>query len=153
MGVVEMSFLAKISKWWKDDWHIFPRVCRDIWYWLKGSQWTRVNLHIFTYDPVSHCNHDDVIRIPKKELPPEALHLSGRGYKEWLIDHDCSGPWPKKGEITAVDLYLFALTDAYNLEHIFKKRNGFGIDMGMLMWALLGIGAAVGVWLVFKWIL
>lgn len=148
-----MKIISKFKSWWADDWHIFPRMCRDIWYWLKGSQWARVNLHVYTYDPVTMENHDDILRMPKKQLPPEAVHLSGKGYKEWLVDHDCSGPWPKKDEITAADLYLFALTDVYNVEDIFKKRGGFGIDLNMLMWAILGIGAAVGVWLVFKWIL
>ena len=148
-----MSFIEWIKKWWADDWHRIPRYSRDIWYWLLGTQSARVDLHTMTYDPETECVHDDIIRVRRKDLPPGAVHRSGFGRSEYVLDLDDSGPWPKEGEATAGDLYLFAQTDAYNLNQIFKDRGGFGIDVRMLGWIVLGLVAIVGVWLVSKWIL
>jgi hypothetical protein len=61
--------------------------------------------------------------------------------------------WPKDGEATASDLFLFAKTDAYNINDIYKERGGFGIDTKMLGYVVLGVLAIVGVWVVYKWIL
>lgn len=154
VGVDKMiNPLTWIKNWWADDWHIVPRWTRDIIQWLKGSQSSRVDLHTLTWDPEKEEVHDDVIRVRRKDLPPEALHRSGRGRAEYVRDLDGAGPWPKVGEATAGDLFLFAQTDAYDLNEIFKKRNGFGIDVRMLGIVLGAIGLVVVVWVVYKWVL
>ena len=153
MGVFDMKIFDKIKKWWNDDWHRLPRYSRDLYYWLLGTQSARVDLHTLTWDPETETVHDDITRVRRKDLPPGAVHRSGFGRSEYVLDLDDSGPWPKKGEATAGDLYLFAQTDAYDLNTIFKDRGGFGIDVRMLGYIVLGVLAIVGVWVVYKWIL
>ena len=148
-----MIIVDWFKKWWNDDWHRIPRYSRDLYYWLLGTQSSRVDLHTMTYDPETECVHDDTIRVRRKDLPPGAVHRSGFGRSEYVLDLDNSGPWPKDGEATASDLFLFAKTDAYNINDIYKERGGFGIDTKMLGYVVLGVVAIVGVWVVYKWIL
>lgn len=148
-----MIIVDWFKKWWNDDWHRIPRYSRDIYYWLLGTQSSRVDLHTMTYDPETECVHDDTTRVRRKDLPPGAVHRSGFGRSEYVLDLDNSGPWPKDGEATASDLFLFAKTDAYNINDIYKERGGFGIDTKMLGYVVLGVLAIVGVWVVYKWIL
>lgn len=153
MGVSDMIIIDWFKKWWNDDWHRIPRYSRDLYFWLLGTQSSRVDLHTMTYDPETETVHDDITRVRRKDLPPGAVHRSGFGRSEYVLDLDNSGPWPKEGEATAGDLYLFAQTDAYDLNTIFKDRGGFGIDVRMLGYIVLGVVAIVGVWVVYKWIL
>lgn len=80
--------MSGFKEWWADDWHLIPRWSRDLYYWMKGKQWTRVDLTAMSYDPVTEYEHMDTVRICFKDLPPDALHISGKGRKAYLVDKD-----------------------------------------------------------------
>lgn len=79
-----MSF----KEWWADDWHLIPRWSRDLKYWLKGARWTRVDYTVMTYDEATGDEHLDTVRIPLMDVPHGGLHVSGRGYREFVDDQD-----------------------------------------------------------------
>ena len=80
--------IKKLREWWADDWHILPRLCRDLYYWMKGKTWTRVDCTIVTYDEASGTEHLDTVRMPFRMLPPEALHVAWGGYRKFVLDSD-----------------------------------------------------------------
>lgn len=41
-----------------------------------------------TYDEATGDEHLDTVRIPLKDVPHGGLHVTGRGYKEFLEDKD-----------------------------------------------------------------
>ena len=145
-----MSLRQKFKAYWADDWHALPRICRDISLWLKGPQWARVGLWNITWDEQTQMQQMDYTRVSRKDLPPEAVHVTGKGWREYAVDNDRSGHYPQPGELTAVDLYLFAKTDAFDEDSLFTERRGLAIDSKTLMLIVGALVAIVAVWFIWN---
>lgn len=143
-----LRFKEKFDKWWADDWHTIPRWSRDLVGWLAGYSTTRVDLTTMTYDPSTGYEHMDTVRIARKDLPPDAVHISNKGYKAYFLDRDGAGVPPAPGTATAHDMYLLLKSDA--LDVALEKRKSSILDLidGK---TLLLIGAAICGLAVFYW--
>ena len=144
-----MGFRENFCKWWADDWHAFPRFCRDLYLWFKGPQWARVGLWTISYNPDTEEQQMDFVKVSRKDLPHEAVHVTGKGWRTYAVDLDCAGRFPGPGEITAVDLYLFAKTDAFDESSLFTERRGLSIDtktLGIAVGAIIAIGVFWFLW-------
>lgn len=140
--------LLSFRTWWEDDFHTIPRWYRDLKGWMGGRDTTRVDLTTMTYDPVTGWEHMDTVRVALKDLPPEALHVSNKGYKAFVLDKDGAGEFPPAGTITAHDCYLFLKSDAIDVA--LKKRRTSILDMidGKTFAIICGV---VGALVVFYW--
>lgn len=142
----------KLKNWWADDWHLFPRLCRDLAAWFAGGQNVRVGLWTMSYDYSTNTYHHDYTRVAKRDLPPAAVHVTGKGNKEFGLDLDDSGPWAQPGDFNASDAYIIAKTYVCDVDAILtKKKNEIdGRTLGLIIAGLLGVAV---VWIVFKVIL
>lgn len=144
-----MGFRDKLRTWWADDYNALPRICRDINLWFKGPQWARVGLWTISYDSATQYQQMDYVRVSRKDLPPDAVHVTGKGWREYAVDRDGSGRYPGPEELTAIDLYLFAKTDAFDEDSLFSERRGLAIDaktLGLIVGLLVGLGALWYIW-------
>lgn len=146
MGGAALNLTESIKTWWADDWHIIPRFCRDIAGWLKGSQYARVGLWTITYDEQTEEQTHEYVKVARKDLPANAVHVTGKGFKEYALDLDDSGQYPKEGELNAIDLYLLASTYIYDTDQILTKRKNHNIDTKMLLLIGGGLAAAIILW-------
>ena len=143
MGGGILSFKENFTKWWADDWHLIPRWTRDLIGWSKGWGTTRVDLTTLTYDPERDEEILTTIRVARKDLPPDALHISNKGYKAFFVDNDGAGNWPTPGRATAHDMYLLLKSDA--LDVALEKRKVSILDMidgktfALICAAILGV--------------
>lgn len=126
--------------WWADDRHFIPRIWRDI-------KEDRVGLYTFTRDDENNIYHLDYVRIPRRDLPLKAIHVTGTGDGEWFHDLVDSGPWPQPGEFAATDYYLHAKSTALDDALAIPKKLPFYIDTKMVVIAGLAIGAIIIVWI------
>lgn len=141
----------RARRWWADDWHIVPRKWRDLVGWVLGGPNVRVGLWSMAWDEEAQAGRLDYVRIPKGELPGHALHVSGKGWKEWMADEDGAGRFPEPGEITAVDLYLYAKSDDIDLA--LNKKKPLGVEAKTLMYAGLAVAGLVAAWMVMRLVL
>lgn len=125
--------MVSIKGWWADDRHFLPRIIRDI----KDD---RVGLYTLTYDEAMDVYRLDYVHVPRRDLPPEAVHITGAGNGEWMHDKVDSGPWPLPGECTALDYYLYMKSSAIDDALAAQKRLPFYIDGKML--AVVGVAIA-----------
>lgn len=144
-----MGFKDKFRKWYADDYHFIPRICRDITLWFKGAEYARVGLWTITYNAETQTQQMDYVRVSRKDLPAEAVHVTGKGWREYALDRDKSGSDPGPEELTAIDLYLFAKTDAFDESSLFSERRGVAIDtktLGIVVGVLVGLAALWIIW-------
>lgn len=139
----------RIRAWWADDWHIIPRLCRDYVGWMAGGQNVRVGLWTITYDPATGWQHHDYKRVAKKDLPADAVHVTGKGNKEFAHDLDDSGSYPQPGDFTASDAFIIAKTYVCDVDAILteKRTDIDGRTLAMILGALCLIGI---VWFVYR---
>lgn len=148
MGGDLLTFKDKFNEWWADDWHLIPRWSRDLSGWLKGYSTTRVDLTTMTYDPETGYEHLDTIRVARKDLPFDAVHVSNKGYKAFFVDMDKSGMPPRPGTATAHDMFLLLKSDALDVALEKKKASFLDLIDGK---TLALIGAAIIGLVVFYW--
>ena len=149
-----MTFKEGLKAWWADDWHIIPRLCRDIWGMWKGREWERVGVWEISYDGGRDILHMDYRKAANRDLPftgdgPHAKHVTGKGWRVFAVDRDGAGRPPGEGELTAIDLYLLAKTDAFDPDNLYHERGAFSIDtktLAVAIGAIVAIGAAWFIW-------
>ena len=102
-----------------------------------------MDLTTLTYDPERDEEILTTIRVARKDLPPDALHISNKGYKAFFVDNDGAGNWPTPGRATAHDMYLLLKSDA--LDVALEKRKVSILDMidgktfALICAAILGV--------------
>lgn len=122
----------RLKEWWADDWNFWPRTWRD----LKDK---RVGLWTYTYDPQSGYDNLEYTHVPRRDLPADALHVTGKN-SEFFLDKVDSGTYPLYGQITAVDLYLWMNNNEIDQALANKKGWELPVDWHLLA---LAVGACV----------
>lgn len=69
--------------------------------WLDW-RFKRVGYYELTYHPEDNEYHEDYCRIPKKDVPVEALHVSGKKFKVWYNDKTGLAHFPEYKRMTAI---------------------------------------------------
>lgn len=133
--------MVSIKGWWADDRHFLPRIWRDF-------RDDRVGLYTLTYDAEMDVYRLDYVHVPRRELPPKAVHITGAGNGEWMHDLVDTGPWPSPGECTAIDYYLWMKSNAIDDALAINKRLPFFIDGKMLLIVGAAIAAVVAIWFI-----
>lgn len=110
-----------VKEWWADDIHWLPRHIRDWWH-------KRVGLTTYTYDMDRNEYSSVYVHMPKKDLPTDAVHVTGKHNKEYALDLTKQGEYPAPGTCTAIDLYLYMQTTAFDEALTFKKKKAVDID-------------------------
>lgn len=154
-----------ISKLWHDDRYFVPRFIRDFVY-------NRVGLWTASYveEDGREYYRLDYVHVPRRELPAEAVHLSGGGNQEFfhmLIPHGVyvphvlladgsvcelppieAGQYPKPLHLTATDLYLWLVN--HDISDALTNQGKSRIIMDTKTLGVVGIGiiaAIVAAWL------
>lgn len=70
--------------------------------WVQDWRLDRVGLYVLTFDAEAGVFHEDFNKVPRAELPPEAVHVTGKGSKEWYLDQTNLARFPKERELTAI---------------------------------------------------
>lgn len=134
-----MSLKEAFHDWWIDDGHWLPRMIRD---W----KYNRVGLTIYTYDASVDMYHAEYSHIPRASLPTDALHVTGKHFKEFACDRTNQGVFPAPGTCTAIDLYLYMQTSAFDEALTFRKKKTLDIDPRIIV---VGAIAIIGLALFF----
>lgn len=85
--------------------------------------------------------------VPRKELPPGAMRVDGRR-KDYLV-YDCEGVhFPKNGEVTAIDYYLYTVNTSIDkalasTNAPLKNVNLKKLMLGVVMVAVVAVYVAV----------
>ena len=119
-----------ISKWLdKDD--------TSLKIWINDYRWKRVGLYTLTYDEGTGWYHQDYVHIPRRELPPQAVHVTGRNYKDYYLDKVGVDNFPVNGQATAIDYYLHMVNTSIDQSLANKVNPLKNVDMKKLGIALL----------------
>ena len=126
----------QFNKWWADDAHWLPRTWRDI-------RDNRVGLTTYKFNEAMNEYTSDYVHIPRKEIPPLAVHVTGKRNKEYALDLTSQGEYAPPGTCNAIDLYLYMQTSAFDEALTFSKKKTTAIDPKILVIAAVGIAALV----------
>ena len=130
-----LSFSDKLKKMWNDDRYLIPRKIRD----LKDN---RVGLYTLFYNAQNETYAQFYEHVPKKDLPAEAVHISGKQGKEYIIDYVDAGKYPKPGYTNATDLYLYMMNNDID-DALTNVRKPLPIDTKYLAYIGIAVLAVV----------
>lgn len=140
-----MDIVARIKDWWADDYHAIPRFFRDL-------SLNRVGLYVLTYDAYRDVYNLDYGHVKRKDLPYDAVHLSGAGKSEYYLDKVNTGDYPQPGYMTATDLYLYMVNNDINEALNIKRKTPFILDTKTAGLIVIGVACAIGL-IVYKFLL
>ena len=140
MSSNQKSLKDSLKAWWADDAHWFPRMVKDI-------QFGRVGLYDLRHDDQRDVYTLDYVHVKKSELPPEAVHVTGRNWSDYFVDHVKAGTAPDGRQGTAVNLYLYFQNNSINDALLWTPKKELPIDSKMLALILVAVGVVALVFL------